>query len=239
MSMRGTENAISLRVSLFSGCVLACLPLACADRETSPPRPMNQATAAVPPPWQPVELIAVGEGPPVPADASLRPAHERAIVASNTLFGQLSAALLAAIGTPASVAAGEAPGPAGAIAVCQEAAPQIAATVSEEAGLRIGRTGVRLRNGQNTAPAWAIDAIAARSGEPRAWRSPSGDGDARLGVLLPIRMMPLCMQCHGPRDLIDPAVIAALEERYPGDQATGFEANELRGWFWIEAPLAR
>ena len=50
-------------------------------------------------------------------------------------------------------------GPGAAIAVCQKQAPAIAKAVSEEQGLDIGRTGVRLRNPGNVAPAWAEELV--------------------------------------------------------------------------------
>jgi hypothetical protein len=49
-----------------------------------------------------------------------------------------------------------------------------------------------------------------------------------------IVMQPQCLACHG-QDLAEP-VSAAIEERYPEDQATGFVAGELRGAFLIEWP---
>ena len=40
--------------------------------------------------------------------------------------------------------------------------------------------------------------------------------------------------CHGqPDDILD-AVKPELAKRYPGDEATGFKLDDLRGWFWVE-----
>jgi hypothetical protein len=31
-------------------------------------------------------------------------------------------------------------------------------------------------------------------------------------------------------------VRAAIAAQYPADEATGFELDQLRGWFWVQAP---
>ena len=42
--------------------------------------------------------------------------------------------------------------------------------------------------------------------------------------------------CHGqPDDILD-VVEPELAKRYPNDAAIGFKLDELRGWFWVEAP---
>ena len=54
----------------------------------------------------------------------------------------------------------------------------------------------------------------------------------RVGYVEPIITQPLCLRCHG--DSIDEATRAAIAERYPDDEAVGFERDELRGLFWVE-----
>jgi len=65
------------------------------------------------------------------------------LAAKDALFEKLSGRLMEAMASP---------GPAAAIAVCQQEATQIAADVSNDHGLKIGRTGVRLRNLNNQPP---------------------------------------------------------------------------------------
>ncbi len=48
---------------------------------------------------------------------------------------------------------------------------------------------------------------------------------------------PTCLDCHGPRDKMAPAVLAALAERYPADAATGFDCDDLRGAISVRVPL--
>jgi hypothetical protein len=123
-------------------------------------------------------------------------------------------------------------GPVAAIAVCRGEAPRIAAEVSEERGLRIGRTAARLRNPDNTPPAWAEGLVRARVEEPRFLAGPDGE----LAALLPIRLKAACLTCHGPSEAISPEVAKAIAANYPTDRATGFRKGDLRGWFWIEVP---
>ena len=56
-----------------------------------------------------------------------------------------------------------------------------------------------------------------------------------VGYVEPIFMQPLCVTCHGAE--LAPDLEAKLDELYPGDQARGYVAGDLRGVFWAE--LAR
>ncbi len=134
-------------------------------------------------------------------------------------------------GLMTALQAGLAESPIAAIAVCQIEAPQIAARASS-ADLRIGRSSHRVRNLDNAPAPWmqaVIDAYLANPDdrEPRLIDL----ADDQLGYAEPILMQPLCAACHG--DAITPDLQAAIDERYPHDQATGFAVGELRGIFWV------
>jgi len=121
-------------------------------------------------------------------------------------------------------------GPAHAITVCREAAPMIAAEISEQEGLSIGRTSFRLRNPGNVAPDWANEYVEQIQEGPVFLQ---GEG-TKMAALIPIRLNRLCETCHGPEEEIPSDVAAALAAEYPEDQATGFKSGALRGWFWVE-----
>jgi hypothetical protein len=165
--------------------------------------------------------------PQADAPAALRAEQQEqrqvALAARDALAGRLGGKLMEAL---------KISGPAGAIGVCQDQAPQIAAEVSQQFGVSIGRTSFRLRNPQNAPPEWAQSLVAARQGEPQFFELPEG----RLGALLPIRLRAECLLCHGPQEQVLPEIREALATRYPGDQATGFNVEELRGWFWVSVP---
>ena len=184
----------------------------CGDRETGEKSP---ADAAVGGPWQ--EVAASRLNPTQAAAAG------RGLAARDAMFTRLLGRLAEAM------AAG---GPAAAIDVCAEDAPGIAARVAEEFGVRIGRTSFRLRNPANAPPAWVEPAVLARRGGSARFVGPEGT----IGVLEPIMVMPTCLGCHGHADQLAPGVAEAVAARYPEDRATGFDAGELRGWFWIEVP---
>jgi hypothetical protein len=157
---------------------------------------------------------------------------------SAALANRYQAALLEQL--TEAMAAG---GPAGAIAVCAEAAPAIAQDLSQESGAVVGRTALRLRNPASAAGEPAVRAALAdlsaapldAAGKPRALLFATGSGQRR--VVHYVRAIPLgerCTACHGTA--VAPEVEAAIRARYPGDRATGFTVGDLRGAFWIRWP---
>ena len=54
--------------------------------------------------------------------------------------------------------------------------------------------------------------------------------------MLPILLQPECEMCHGEPAAVAEEVRARIDEHYPDDQALGFTAGDLRGWFWVEVP---
>lgn len=159
------------------------------------------------------------------AEADLTPTQtqqlERAQEARKVLFSRLSTELKSAL---------EEGGPVQAISVCKDSAPVIAQAVSQEQGLRIGRTSFKLRNQANAPPEWAVPWVEKQVDEVTYLAGPGGE----FGVLLPIRVQSACLSCHGSEETIPPEVQATLAGAYPEDKATGFSVEDLRGWFWVE-----
>ena len=135
-------------------------------------------------------------------------------------------------------------GPVGAIGVCQQAAPAIAANLSEESGAEVRRIALKERN-----PAAAperelrdrLEQLAAAplsaDGKPAAMQWTSGSGaDARAHFMraIPMKEQP-CAACHGTA--IAPEVQARLAELYPADKATGFKPGDLRGAILVSWPV--
>lgn len=157
----------------------------------------------------------VGEAPKTAKQSALR--------AKEALAGRLSSALVAALSRG---------GPAAAIEFCSKQAPKIAAEVGQEHHVAIGRTSFKLRNPANGPPDWAQPLVQRRQAEPQFVDLPDGS----TGALLPIRLNPQCLVCHGRKDHMEEDVKGRLAELYPDDTATGFEDGDLRGWFWVEVP---
>ena len=58
--------------------------------------------------------------------------------------------------------------------------------------------------------------------------------DGRIAYAEPLVIQPVCLTCHGAE--VGPEIKAAIAERYPQDQATGYKLGELRGVIWAELP---
>ena len=128
--------------------------------------------------------------------------------------------------------AGMQEGPAAAIEVCSEVAPGIAHSLSVH-GVRMGRSSHKLRNPDNAAPEWLaplVDGYASGADEllPRT----VAIGGGRTGYAEPIIVQPVCLTCHGVE--IDAGIAEQLAALYPEDRATGFDAGDFRGVFWVE-----
>lgn len=165
---------------------------------------------------RPLELTTIAEGIEPTEEAK-----QALLAAKEDLFKQLSGRLMAAMNTG---------GPAEAVEVCYAQAPKIAKEVGETHNIRIGRTGVRLRNTNNEAPGWAKELVESQIDTP-TFAVLSND---KAVALLPIKLQPQCLMCHGPVEQISDEVKRVLANRYPNDQATGFRDGDLRGWFWVE-----
>lgn len=195
---------------LCAQCLLV-LPAGCQPAEQGSDPAAADRTPAAPQP-------AATAGPqPVP--------QQRAAAARDALFERLSTELLATMSSR---------GPAAAIEVCSKRAPQLAAEVGQLHGVRIGRTGVRLRNSRNTPPTWAAPLLQDQPREPQFVEL----SDHSTGALFPILLKIQCETCHGPVEQIAAEIRSELQRLYPDDQATGFKDGDLRGWFWVEVPAA-
>jgi hypothetical protein len=151
-------------------------------------------------------------------------AKAKAIQAKDALFQRLSGRLAEAMKTS---------GPAAAIEVCSKDAPEIAAAVGREHGVKIGRTSIKLRNSNNTPPDWMKPLIKDSNLVPQMVDLLDGE----TGVLLPIMLQAGCVACHGPTEMIsDEIKQQQLAKFYPDDDATEFKEGDLRGWFWVEVP---
>jgi hypothetical protein len=131
-------------------------------------------------------------------------------------------------------------GPVGAIAVCREKAPAIAAELSAASGASVSRTALRVRNPANAPQPWQREAMERfeqrmAAGEPvdklELFETPDGQG-ARYMKAIPTG--PLCLTCHGSNLAAD--VQSALRSMYPDDAATGFAVGDLRGAFSVVWP---
>ena len=169
---------------------------------------------------------------PTPAPAMTRAEAERlAYEASGELMATLLTELTNAVRERHAY---------GALEVCANVAQSITERIREETGVRMRRTALRYRNPRNAPDdferAW-MEKVAASGAVPTTPYSEVVDGELRY--LRPLGVAPICTECHGPRESLDPRVVEALAARYPDDRATGFKPGDFRGAVSVRIPLDR
>lgn len=182
-------------------------------------------------------LLAACGGPG--KEAALQPSEkdiEAARAAAATLGKGLKSRLTTALSEE---------GPASAIFVCSDAAPEIAAAASETSGMHVGRTALRVRNPSNAPDSWERAQLEAFAAAIEGGAEPAGlesveivtvDGAPTFRWMKPIVMEPMCALCHG--EAVSAELKAVIAARYREDAATGFKPGELRGAFTVSKPLA-
>lgn len=171
------------------------------------------------------EPAAVAPAVAVAAAATELPAEISA--AMDQLQGRLKDRLVAEIAKGGPVAAAD---------ICRSEAAAITAEFQKQ-GLKIGRTSHALRSPANAAPPWADAWVQAQQGRKVAAGPKLASADlpgGGKGYLRVIGTAPVCVNCHGPAEKLDPALKEVLAKAYPQDRATGFAENDVRGWFWVE-----
>jgi hypothetical protein len=164
--------------------------------------------------------------------------RQQARAVTGELAGQLMSRLQAAIAEG---------GPANGISVCRDQAPAIKTALSLERGWQVSRVGTRVRNTLlGTPDAWEREVLAdfqrqldqgGAFGEMERAEVVS-EGDQRyFRYMRPIGMQGICLNCHGERGQMTEAVRAELDDRYPHDQAVGYEVGDLRGAFTVKIPM--
>lgn len=128
----------------------------------------------------------------------------------------------------------------GAVAMCSESAQVVTAEFAKERGIEIKRVSQRYRNANDRPDEYEARVLAAweKSGRPSTHvETVTENGRRWLRLMEPIRVQPMCLNCHGSLEQIPPEVRAVLNERYPRDKATGYKAGDLRGAFSVLAPV--
>ena len=178
---------------------------------------------------------ALATSPALASDADMDALKAEAVGIIQNFGGTLKAELQAAMKDG---------GPVQAISVCNEAAPAIAASLSEDSGWSVGRSSHKLRNPDN-APneftAAAMDEFLAKIAEGEAPENLAKagiveeDGQQVFHMVKAIPTAGLCLRCHGSN--IEDDVTAKLDELYPEDEARGFSPGDMRGVFTLSKVL--
>lgn len=179
------------------------------------------------------------ETPPLPpdplsieeADYATALGAPAAAALSEGLVGRLSRAM-------------EEDGLEGAMAFCSDAAIPLTREIQEtqDGGVALKRTTLRWRNPDNAPDEWEERVLrylasleALDPGSVPVELTARGPGET-LRYYRTLRTAPMCLNCHGTEENVEPAVQDLLRERYPADRATGYRAGELRGVIRAEMP---
>jgi hypothetical protein len=110
----------------------------------------------------------------------------------------------------------------------------------------VGRTSLKVRNSANSPDQFERRVLEDFEQKIAAGRSLDSLGYYQLNsvgrnsefrYMKAIETKELCLGCHGAS--IAPAVARKLDELYPGDQARGYEAGQLRGAFTLTRHFTR
>lgn len=150
-------------------------------------------------------------------------------IAAKKLQQRLGKVLVSTIQSEGHVAA---------INVCNEQAPAIASAVSDELGVTVGRTALKVRNPSNEPSAEQKRVLKEfeqlwNQTEDKPPTANYVDDNGHNVWMKAIVMQPQCTACHGTS--IAPDLRQAINEHYPNDKATGFEVGNIRGAFVVRS----
>lgn len=137
-------------------------------------------------------------------------------------------------------------GPASAVNICHDKAPQMAKAASEKTGWTIRRVSLRNRNPKAVPDAWEratlqeFDSRAAAGEDPAKLEKSTlvenaGRKEFRYMKALPVQQV--CLACHGAADAIAPTVATQIRTLYPNDLGTGYRLSQIRGAMTIRKAL--
>ena len=169
-------------------------------------------------------------------------AEEQAAMAAEAR--EAAGALIQRLGGELKAAMGGS-GPTGAISICKERAPRIAADVSRQFNFDVKRVSPKNRNPAAIPDAWEAEAQAGLEKRLAAGETPetldtwqvvstSTGKQFRYARALPVQ--PVCLICHGDPATMSDALKARLAAEYPQDQATGYRPGMVRGIVSIRRP---
>ena len=139
-------------------------------------------------------------------------------------------------------------GPVAAIEACSVDALRISGELSRETGWMVKRVGTKVRNPLLGIPdEWEQKVLASfeqrrLNGEDLKTMAYSEmlkekGGQRYFRFMKAIGVQSQCLGCHGNVEAMPEDVRAAIERRYPHDNATGYQSGDLRGAISIKRPL--
>lgn len=122
--------------------------------------------------------------------------------------------------------------PEEALKVCNTRASGILGE-SQMKNIFVGRVSLKARNPKNAPQKWMLDTIKSyHNGTNKKPHTVVQINKYRMGIIKPIKVMPLCLNCHGTN--LKPEIQKKISELYPNDKATGYKNGDIRGFFWAD-----
>ncbi len=173
-------------------------------------------------------------------DEGLTERKEEARAVTQTLFDELSTELQKAMKNG---------GPAEAIRVCRDEAPNIKSRLSRETGWQVTRVGTRVRNPLLGMPDGYEVQVLEDFLKQRAEGTPIAEleraevqdaGNRRyFRYMRGIGVQEQCLSCHGAPEKQPDAIKEQLRSEYPHDDAVGYEVGDLRGAFSVIQDMSK
>ncbi|MFQ5714307.1 MAG: DUF3365 domain-containing protein [Candidatus Scalinduaceae bacterium] len=111
---------------------------------------------------------------------------------------------------------------------------QVANDFSLMTGHKLKQTSLKLRNQANAPDEWEKKVL--KKLQSSAYSKGVGFGETLetenkkiYRYMKPIYAERACLECHGEKDTIKPAIRQFLERKYPSDQAFGYKEGDIRG----------
>jgi len=119
---------------------------------------------------------------------------------------------------------------------------QVANDFSLKTGYRIKQTSLKVRNLNNEPDEWEkkvlnffeSDSYTKNGGYSEITQK---NGKQSFRYMKPIFVEIACLQCHGRKTEIKPAIMQFLNRRYPFDNAFGYKEGDVRGGISIVIPI--
>jgi hypothetical protein len=126
----------------------------------------------------------------------------------------------------------------------RDAAPQLIAQASEQNGVTLKRTALRVRDPKNAPDDWELEQLTEFDFLIQAGIDPETMGVAEIVEendqrvfrwIRPLVMTETCLVCHGEE--ISPRILDMLDQEFPDDEAVGYFANEPGGAYSVRKVL--
>lgn len=122
--------------------------------------------------------------------------------------------------------------PVDAVKACNLQAPAIQKNVSTD-NMQIGRVSFKNRSPNNKPEKWMVKYMKGfhKKSIMKPFITVKLD-DGKMGLLKPIKTMPVCLKCHGEK--ISNNLEKEISRLYPQDKARGYKLGDIRGFFWVK-----